>query len=211
MRVLALIVLLSLGLVAAGCGGGGSPSVASLGAGTTTDSASSASPAAGSSSSDSGSGGAGGGELKMVMGKSKDGAKFAACMRKNGVPNFPDPGADGSISIDSSSGINPRSPKFQQASQTCRKLLPNGGQPTPQEQAQIQQKMLAFAQCMRAHGIKDFPDPNFSGGHGSLQLKGGPGSDLNPTSPSFQRAQNACKGDLPGGKGGLGPVTAGGK
>jgi hypothetical protein len=208
MRVLALLVLMSLGLVAAGCGGGGkSPSVASLGGATTTtsDSSTDSAPSAGGSAA-----GPSGSNFSLVM-KTQNGEKFAQCMRKNGVPNFPDPNGQGQITINGSSGIDPRSPKFQKAEQTCRKLLPNGGEATPQQRAQMQQQMLKFAACMRAHGVKDFPDPDFSNGHGSIQLKGGPGSDLNPDSPTFQRAQNACKADLPGKLGGPGgPTTSSG-
>jgi hypothetical protein len=54
--------------------------------------------------------------------------------------------------------------------------------------------MLAFSACMRAHGIKDFPDPN----GGGIRLSGTPGSDLNPNNPQFQTAQAACQKDLPG-------------
>jgi hypothetical protein len=53
---------------------------------------------------------------------------------------------------------------------------------------------LAYSQCMRAHGITDFPDPNAQGG---IDLNGGPGSDLNPSSPQFKAANNACKSQLP--------------
>jgi hypothetical protein len=44
---------------------------------------------------------------------------------------------------------------------------------------------LKLAQCMRAHGIANFPDP---GANGEVQI--GPG--LNPRSPAFQAAQSAC-------------------
>jgi hypothetical protein len=53
---------------------------------------------------------------------------------------------------------------------------------------------LAYSQCMRAHGISDFPDPNAQGG---IDLNGGQGSDLNPSSPQFKAANNACKSLLP--------------
>ena len=53
---------------------------------------------------------------------------------------------------------------------------------------------LAFSRCMRAHGISDFPDPSRQGG---IALNGGPGSDLNPSSPLFKAANSACKPLLP--------------
>lgn len=51
--------------------------------------------------------------------------KFSQCMRKNGVPNFPDPQPNGAMLIQGG-GIDPNSPRFQQAMQTCRPLLPAG-------------------------------------------------------------------------------------
>jgi hypothetical protein len=54
-----------------------------------------------------------------------------------------------------------------------------------------QASMLAYARCMRAHGISDFPDPD---AHGNLGLNAnGPGSDLNPNNPQFKAADAACK------------------
>ena len=46
---------------------------------------------------------------------------------------------------------------------------------------------VAFAECMRAHGMPNFPNP----GNGSAF--GPPGSGVDPTSPQFQRALQACK------------------
>ena len=185
-----LVVLASL---AAGCGGSASPSVASLGtngAGTTTSS--DGGSAAGPSTNSSSGGGAG---LSL---KTANGRQFSACMRSHGVPNFPDPGSGGGIQVGPSSGIDPNSPKFQAAQRACQKLLPNGGQPSPQQRAKMQQALLAFSACMRSHGIADFPDPTFTGGGAQLRLHGGPGGDLNPQSPRFQAAQTACRGKLPG-------------
>jgi hypothetical protein len=195
----ALTAALALPLAAlafAGCGGG-SPksSVASLGSSTTTTTQNDAAPS-GAGTANGASSGSGRG-LGLTM-KTQNGTKFAACMRSHGVPNFPDPSSGGNITVGPGSGIDPSSPKFRAAESTCQKLLPNGGQPSPQEQAKAQQKMLDFSKCMRAHGVHDFPDPTFSGGRGSLMLKGGRGSDLDPKSPTFQAAQKACAADLPG-------------
>ena len=56
---------------------------------------------------------------------------------------------------------------------------------------------LAYAQCMRAHGIRDFPDPDSNGG---LSLDAAQGSDLNPNNPQFKAADTACKSLLPQGQ-----------
>jgi hypothetical protein len=55
--------------------------------------------------------------------------------------------------------------------------------------------LLAYSQCMRSHGVPDFPDPVGN----ALQLKAGPGSDLDPMSPKFVAAATACKSLQPGG------------
>jgi hypothetical protein len=57
---------------------------------------------------------------------------------------------------------------------------------------------IAFSQCMRAHGVTNFPDP--SGGGGGLNIAG---TGINPQSPSFRTAQAACLTLMPGG----GPKT----
>lgn len=56
---------------------------------------------------------------------------------------------------------------------------------------------LDFSRCMRSHGLSNFPDPSRTG-HG-IQLSAGPSSGVNPQSPAFQQAQQACKHLLPGG------------
>jgi hypothetical protein len=188
----AVPALAAVALLAAGCGGSSSPSVAALGtttSGTTTP--------AGSASSGSASSGGG---LSL---KTQNGFQFSACMRSHGIANFPDPNSQGAIQVGPGSGIDPRSPKFQAAQKACQKVLPNGGQPTPQQLAQMQRKALAYSACMRKHGLPDFPDPTFSsaGGIGIRIRLGGPNSDLNPSSPVFQAAQKACGGIIgkPGG------------
>ena len=57
--------------------------------------------------------------------------------------------------------------------------------------------MLAYSKCMRAHAIKDFPDPGFLHGRFGITISATPGSDLDPNNPQFQAAQRACQGDLP--------------
>ena len=190
-----VVAVAGFALAAAGCGGGGgSPQVANLGtnaAGTTPATTTESSPAA---PGKLGTPGGANGQFQIGMNVgTKDGPKFSACMRKHGITNFPDPSGSGVITIHSGMGIDPGSPAFRSARTACEKLLPNGGQPTPAQIAQRQQQMLAFSACMRAHGVKDFPDPS----NGGIQLHAGPGSDLNPNNPTFQKAQQACRGHLP--------------
>jgi hypothetical protein len=57
--------------------------------------------------------------------------QFSKCMRENGVPNFPDPSANGQLMLDSRKvGMGPGDPGFDAASKTCAKYQPkppNGG------------------------------------------------------------------------------------
>jgi len=184
--------VLGLGLLAAGCGSGsGSPGVAALD--TTTAATTTTDPTAD-------------GAPSTATSKAAAGAKFSACMRSHGVPNFPDPSSGGGLVINPGSGINPNSPQFQAAQRACAKELPNGGKaPTPAQQAKMQAQALRFSACMRSHGVPEFPDPDFSAG--AVGIKIGKGSGINPSSPQFQSAQKACEQYLPGLKRGPGPRT----
>jgi hypothetical protein len=53
---------------------------------------------------------------------------------------------------------------------------------------------LAYSQCMRSHGITNFPDPSSSGG---INISAGSGVD--PNSPQYQAATKACESVAPGG------------
>jgi len=54
-------------------------------------------------------------------------ANFAGCMRKHGVPSFPDPNGQGMFSPDSLEQLDPSSPLFQSAYKTCLSLMPKVG------------------------------------------------------------------------------------
>jgi hypothetical protein len=199
-------VLAAVGVLVAGCGGGAHPSVASLGTTTTTASttpASSSSTTGGSGPSTPDNAQSGGGGQFSIAGGGSHMAQLAACMRSHGVPNFPEPNAQGVIS---SGSIDPNSPQFQQAMQACRKDLPNGGTPSPAQQAEMRQQALAFSACMRKHGLPNFPDPQFLSG-GRVAMRVGTDSGIDPRSPQFQAAQKACQSLLPG-KAGAAPPGA---
>lgn len=124
--------------------------------------------------------------------------KFSNCMRASGVPNFPDPSTGGGIAIRPGSGLNPASPAFQAAQKRCAKFMPGGkagpGKPTKEQF----ERALAFARCVRAHGLRSFPDPLATAPNGRgpvLVLQGMmfvPGSGFTPGSPAFQRAASQC-------------------
>lgn len=100
-----------------------------------------------------------------TSGSAHQGVKFAECMRRNGVGDFPDPGPSGSFTIDgivNGSSVNPNTPAFKQALSTCEHLEPAGFIGTKRSPQQ-QQAALKFAQCMRQNGVPDFPDPTPNG------------------------------------------------
>jgi hypothetical protein len=118
--------------------------------------------------------------------------KFAQCARANGDPNFPDPNSQGAFV-----GIVPGSSEIITAQQKCDKDLPHATASLAQQQLFLK-KAVVYAHCMRSHGVLDFPDPTSAG----LELNWRPGSDLDPNSPIFLRANRTCTklhGPLPGG------------
>ncbi len=92
-------------------------------------------------------------------------------MRSHGVPNYPDP-SGGQLPKGGAQAFGVSSSVFSAAQSACHHLLPNAG--SFQEQASqctlsgdcppalVQQMMttdLKFAQCMRSHGVPNWPDP----------------------------------------------------
>ncbi len=65
----------------------------------------------------------------------------------------------------------------------------------------VMAQALAYARCMRSHGVPDFPDPTPGPGGGfAFQINGSPGSDLDRNDPRRQAAGAACRSLLPGGE-----------
>jgi hypothetical protein len=103
--------------------------------------------------------GSGGGN--NIAANAQKAVKFAECMRSNGVSKFPDPGASGKLTIDAianGSSLDTSTPAFTQAMSACKALEPAGFTGSKRS-SQQQQGALKFAQCIRANGVKDFPDP----------------------------------------------------
>jgi hypothetical protein len=179
---LALAALASLALIAVGCGGS-SPAqgVAQV------DSTETTTTTTGSESPESSS--------------SADPAAFSACMRKNGVPRFPDPDSDGRLRLKAGpgTGIDPESAQFKAAAEACQKLAPKA--PSPAQQAKDREELLGFSACMRKNGVPKFPDPTFNP-DGSAGISIGRNSRINTDSPQFKEAEKACEKLLSAGPGG---------
>ena len=91
--------------------------------------------------------------------------KFAECIRSNGVGEFPDPNASGQFAYgipSDSSPLDPSSAAWQHAIGACKTLEPTTFMPTRFTPEQLSAR-LKFAQCVRANGVPDFPDPTATG------------------------------------------------
>ena len=87
---------------------------------------------------------------------------FATCMREHGVAEFPDPDASGELTIDgvlNGSSIDPGSRAWTRAVEACRDLEPPGFTGDDEVTDEERDTRLAFADCMRENGVRDFPDP----------------------------------------------------
>ena len=81
--------------------------------------------------------------------------KFSECMRENGYPDFPDPKASGEFPT---FGISVSPAVWVKALRACKELQPPGSFSAHLSPKQLS-AALKFAQCIRANGVKDFPDP----------------------------------------------------
>src|ERR1700721_959314 len=83
-------------------------------------------------------------------------------MRAHGVPNFPDQVTEGKFPPSQDLGVS--NTVYQAAMNTCKHLLPNGGQPTQVASPQLANEVLEFGRCMASHGFPGGPDPTPLGG-----------------------------------------------
>jgi hypothetical protein len=129
--------------------------------------------------------------------------EFARCMREHGV-DMPDPEVDSqgrirvTVGNPGSKGNPPDPKKLEAAQQACGNLLGGGGEAPGELDPKAQDAMLAFARCMREHGI-DMPDPTGNG----LVFNSKRGQGPDPRSSRFKEAERACDhhlADLRGGE-----------
>jgi hypothetical protein len=156
-------------LLAAACGGSSSSTTAASG---------------GAASATAGSGGAASGGVASEAQQ----LAFARCMRSHGVSNFPDPNPGGGFG-GRTQGVQ-SNPNYQTAYNSCHNLLPAGAGNKGQQNVS---QFLQHAQCMRSHGISNYPDPQ-PGVNPRTALQNA-GIDMN--SPQFQSASQTCDRLLP--------------
>ena len=133
------------------------------------------------------------------------GIKYSECMRVHGVPNFPDPTSVGAGVQFSGTDINTQSPAFASAQNACQKLLPGGTPGLGSHSATRVKQGVKLAACMRAHGLRSFPDPTDSPPSTppapDTTILGGPDGVFTltgaiVTTPAFKHAAARCH--LPG-------------
>lgn len=110
---------------------------------------------------------------------------YSHCMRAHGVPKYPDPASNGQLPKGTAQTFGVSSSRYQAAERACRHLLPNSDTTftaaliqcleTGSCPAAVVHKALTegrkFAQCMRHHGVPNWPDPTIdSRGRPSFQV-----------------------------------------
>jgi hypothetical protein len=175
-----LAALAVVALTGAGCGSDEGPAPgASDSPGTTIG--------AGTSTGAGGGTGTGGGTKRL---SARDKAvRFAECIRAHGVSDFPDPDA----SNDFNYGVSVSLAVWQRATGACKRLQPPGTLSSKRDATQ-QKQGLAFARCVRANGVKDFPDP--VDGEPLIDTYKIPSSDQPGGMTILNAATNKCKAQL---------------
>ena len=116
--------------------------------------------------------------------------KYAQCIRDKGVPDFPDPDAQGNFT--GAGHEQQDNPKLRAAMQACRALAPGGEHEQNVGTPAFVKQARKFAQCVRDNGVPDFPDPGPDG-----TFRGA--SHEQQGDPKLQAAMQTCQSKLPGG------------
>lgn len=129
---------------------------------------------------------------------------YSHCMRSHGITNFPDPtenngstASDGAtlvgVQIGIPDGIDTSSPMYLSANSACTKQTGWGHVSAAQLNEGLA-TLLKYSECMRSHGVANFPDPvETSTG---VSLKNG---DIDQNTSQYRAANDACRALEPGG------------
>jgi hypothetical protein len=105
--------------------------------------------------------------------------RMVQCFRAHGMPEWPDPNydpRDGRWHLDGP-------PLKADTRQACAAVMPHATPASPLPSAQFHD-LLRYAQCLRAHGVPNWPDPTVDGVFAT---------NINPkTDPAVQAAEPAC-------------------
>lgn len=116
---------------------------------------------------------------------------FARCMREQGV-DMPDPevGDGGRVEMRMFAGGLSEA-GMQAAHEACESHLPRSGR-VGAGGGEGRTAMLAFARCMRDHGV-DMPDPDPDTGGIVIRRDDSEAPAFDPADESFQRAERECR------------------
>jgi hypothetical protein len=100
---------------------------------------------------------------------------YSACMRAHGVANYPDPDSTGQLPKPDARHLGVSSSQLRAGEQACQHLLPISGAAINADSVQqcmeasdcpralvhqVLDQERSFAECMRAHGVPNWPDPS---------------------------------------------------
>jgi hypothetical protein len=122
--------------------------------------------------------------------------QFARCARSHGAPDFPDPQLDSQGRASFADGaLAKQEMGTSQVRQACGRILsrlPASAQQQPPVTAARLRQLVAYARCIRQHGVPDFPDPRPDGTFPQpLPQKG---------TPQLNNAVQACRHYAPNGQ-----------
>jgi len=94
--------------------------------------------------------------------------QFVQCARKNGVPNLADPTVEssGDIHLSPPPGLTKESPIVQKVLKICGKYLDGVMTEETEDPSKKYDQALKLSQCVRQHGVPNFPDPEPPGSGG---------------------------------------------
>jgi hypothetical protein len=178
---IAVLLAAAAALALAACSGGpGSPQVASLGTSTGNTGSSAADGRGGSSAA------------RVPKGNPTQLLdEWAACIRSHGDPNQADPTIDANKDIQIFMDNVPKALEDEVHGSTgpcssyllAAEIALRGGQPAP---ADDPAQDVRFAECMRANGVPNWPDPS---ANGETDFNG---TGVDPNSPAVQNATKLC-------------------
>jgi hypothetical protein len=122
---------------------------------------------------------------------------YSHCMRSHGVLSYPDPNSSGALPKVSAQRLGVSSSQLQAAQRACQPLYPNTGgslatslrqceetgECPPAVVQQVMTQLRKFSQCMRSHGVPNWPDP-------TIDAQGKPSVVLRPWKLGFDPDSN---------------------
>jgi hypothetical protein len=116
--------------------------------------------------------------------------KYSECVRDRGFTWFPDPNADGGLTVHVPDDTDQT--KLEKAEKACAVYDPGSSQNRHQLSGDDLDKLRQVSQCVRDHGFGKYPDPD---AYGSITLDGTSG--MSPDDPAFLSAMQTCRKYLP--------------